>query len=127
MLLPSEVEAKAIIPALRSLIAKRLVNTYHLPQKKVAQMLGITQAAVSNYIREVRGVGVSLEGSEEAQKIADEIIQLLLQGVDQLTLMRKFHEAVVTIKAKRLMCDLHQKLEPELDTSSCHICEQTTS
>ncbi|MEM3510596.1 MAG: transcriptional regulator [Nitrososphaerales archaeon] len=126
MLLPSEVEAKAIIPALRSLIAKKLVNIYHLPQQKVAEMLGITQAAVSNYIRDVRGIRVSLEGSEDAQRLADEIIRLLLKGVDQITLMNKFHEAVVAIKAKRLMCDLHQKLEPDLDTSSCHICEQPT-
>jgi predicted transcriptional regulator len=125
LLLPSEVEAKTIIPALRSLIAKKLVNTYHLPQQKVAELLGITQAAVSNYIRDVRGVGASLEGSEEAQKLADEIVKAILQGVDQVTLMKKFNEAVTTIKAKRLMCDLHQKLEPDLDAEKCHICEPT--
>jgi len=126
LLLPSEVEAKTIIPALRSLIAKKLINTYHLPQRKVAEMLGITQAAVSNYIREVRGIGVSLEDSAEAQKLVDEIVRSILAGVDQVTLMKKFHEAVTIIKAKRLMCDLHQKLEPSLDTQSCHICEPSS-
>jgi len=126
LLLPSEVEAKTIIPALRSLIAKKLINTYHLPQRKVAEMLGITQAAVSNYIREVRGIGVSLEDSAEAQKLVDEIVRSILAGVDQVTLMKKFHEAVTTIKAKRLMCDLHQKLEPSLDIQSCHICEPSS-
>ena len=125
MLLPSEVEAKTIIPALRSLIAKKLVNTYHLPQQKVAELLGITQAAVSNYIRDVRGVSVSLVGSEEVQKLVDEIVGAILQGVDQVTLMKKINDAVTTIKAKRLMCDLHQKLEPNLDTETCHICEAT--
>lgn len=125
MLLPSEVEAKTIIPALRSLIAKKLVNTYHLPQQKVADLLGITQAAVSNYIREVRGVSTSLMGSEEVQKLVDEIVKAILQGVDQVTLMKKFNDAVATIKAKRLMCGLHQKLEPDLDVERCNICEPT--
>ena len=123
MLLPSEVEAKTIIPALRSMIAKKLVKTYHLPQQKVAELLGITQAAVSNYIRDVRGVGVSLEGLEEAQKLADEIVKAILQGEDQVTLLKKFNEAVKAIKAKRIMCSLHQKLEPELDVERCHLCE----
>jgi predicted transcriptional regulator len=126
LLLPSEVEAKTIIPALRSLIAKKLINTYHLPQQKVAEMLGITQAAVSNYIREVRGIGVSLEDSAEARKLVDGIVRSILEGVDQVTLMKKFNEAVTTIKAKRLMCDLHQKLEPSLDAQSCHICEPSS-
>lgn len=123
MLLPSEVEAKTIIPALRSMVAKKLVNTYHLPQQKVAELLGITQAAVSNYVRDVRGVSVSLEGLEEAQKLADEIVKAILQGVDQVTLMKKFNEAVKVIKAKRIMCGLHQKLEPELDAEKCNLCE----
>jgi predicted transcriptional regulator len=123
LLLPSEVEAKTIIPALRSMIAKKLVDTYHLPQQKVAELLGITQAAVSNYIRDVRGVGVSLEGLEEAQKLADEIVKAILQGEDQVTLLKKFNEAVKAIKAKRIMCSLHQKLEPELDVERCHLCE----
>lgn len=126
MLLPSEVEAKTIIPALRSLIAKKLIITYHLPQQKVAEMLGITQAAVSNYIREVRGIGVSLEDSAEARKLVDGIVRSILEGVDQVTLMKKFNEAVTTIKAKRLMCDLHQKLEPSLDAQNCHICEPSS-
>lgn len=125
-MLPSEVEAKTIIPALRSLIAKRLVNTYHLPQQKVAELLGITQAAVSNYIREVRGVSASLEGSEEVQKLVDEIVKAILQGVDQVTLMKKFNDAVATIKTKRLMCGLHQKLEPDWDVEKCHICTPNT-
>jgi predicted transcriptional regulator len=123
LLLPSEVEARTIIPALRSMVAKKLVNTYHLPQQKVAELLGITQAAVSNYIRDVRGVSVSLEGLEEAQKFADEIVKAILQGVDQVTLMKKFNEAVKVIKAKRIMCGLHQKLEPELDAEKCNLCE----
>jgi predicted transcriptional regulator len=55
MLLPSEIEAKSLIPAIRSILATKLVEEKHFREEEVAKVLGITQAAVSNYIRGTRG------------------------------------------------------------------------
>ena len=55
MLLPSEIEAKSLIPAIRSILAKKLVEEKNFREEEVAKVLGITQAAVSNYIRGTRG------------------------------------------------------------------------
>ena len=49
MLLPSEIEAKSLIPAVRAILAKKLIGEYSLKEEDVAKDLGITQAAVSNY------------------------------------------------------------------------------
>ena len=51
MLLPSEIEAKSLIPAVRAILAKKLIGEYSLKEEDVAKDLGITQAAVSNYDR----------------------------------------------------------------------------
>jgi predicted transcriptional regulator len=45
---------KYVLPVFRALIAKQLVNTYHLTQVEAAKKLGTTQAAVSQYINSKR-------------------------------------------------------------------------
>jgi predicted transcriptional regulator len=55
MLLPSEIESKSLIPAVRAILAKDLVKAKGLKEEEVAKLLGITQAAVSNYLRGTRG------------------------------------------------------------------------
>ena len=55
MLLPSEIEAKSLIPAIRAILAKKLIIEYKMKEEFVAKVLGVTQAAISNYIRGTRG------------------------------------------------------------------------
>ncbi|HVD36999.1 MAG TPA: helix-turn-helix domain-containing protein, partial [Nitrososphaeraceae archaeon] len=55
MLLPAEIEAKSLIPAIRSILARKLINDYGLKEELVAKVLGVTQAAISNYVRGTRG------------------------------------------------------------------------
>ena len=55
MLLPAEIETKTSVPSLRDLFAKRLINEYNFSQKDTAKLIGVTQAAISNYLRGTRG------------------------------------------------------------------------
>ena len=50
MLLPFEIESKAIIPAIRAILALKLIEEYGMREDDVAKAVGITQA-VSNYAR----------------------------------------------------------------------------
>ena len=52
MLLPAEIESKSLIPALRAILAKDLAKKHNIREDEISRMLGVTQAAVSNYIRE---------------------------------------------------------------------------
>ena len=55
MLLPAEIESKTLIPALRAILAKKLAEDHNIREDEISKMLGVTQAAVSNYIRGTRG------------------------------------------------------------------------
>ena len=55
MLLPAEIESKTLIPALRAILAKTLAEKHEVREDEISKMLGVTQAAVSNYIRGTRG------------------------------------------------------------------------
>ncbi|MEM2210773.1 MAG: helix-turn-helix domain-containing protein [Nitrososphaerales archaeon] len=122
MLLPAEVEARITLPILRAVVAKRLINEQRLNQQQVAKMLGLTQAAVSNYIRNVRGLAFGLENSEDIQTVASWIVTKILQSSDRLTIIYAFNDAVRYIKRKKIICPLHKKIEPELDINNCNVC-----
>ena len=62
---------KYILPTVRGLIAKDLVEEYGFSQSHTAKMLGISQAAVSQYISSKRGgkLTKSLMNNEEVKGI----------------------------------------------------------
>ena len=45
MLLPSEIEAKSLIPAVRAILARKLTGEYDMKEEVVAKVLGVTQAS----------------------------------------------------------------------------------
>ncbi len=51
-----ETVGKYVLPIFKSLVAKELINTYNLTQHEAAQKLGITQAAISQYINSKRAI-----------------------------------------------------------------------
>jgi len=60
MKLVCEILVDEVLPTLRALIGKRLVETYGLSQKNAAERLGLTQPAISQYKRELRGYRASV-------------------------------------------------------------------
>jgi len=54
---PCEVVVKEVLPAIRAMLVRELVERHHLSQVEVAYKLGITQPAVSQYLRMLRGTG----------------------------------------------------------------------
>jgi predicted transcriptional regulator len=49
-----EIIGKYVLPIYRSLLAKELVQKYHLSQTETAKKLGTTQAAISQYLSSKR-------------------------------------------------------------------------
>ena len=72
---PCETVVKKSLPILRSLIIKDLIEKYNFSQVEVANKLGMTQAAISQYVSSKRGIKKStkLEMSSELKKMARQI------------------------------------------------------
>ena len=76
-----EVIVTTVLPAIRSLITKELLNTYNLTQKEAAHLLGLTQPAISQYNRESRGFKVKLlEKQPEIMKMIDGLSKDIVSG-----------------------------------------------
>ena len=46
-----------LLPILRALVARELVERYGLTQQEAAKLLNVTQGAISQYLRGMRGKG----------------------------------------------------------------------
>ncbi|NCO97546.1 MAG: transcriptional regulator, partial [Candidatus Aenigmarchaeota archaeon] len=67
-----EVITSSVLPAVRSIMARELLTTYKMTQQEAADILGITQAAVSQYSRQSRGSKVKmLESQKGLMKMID--------------------------------------------------------
>jgi len=125
MILPEELASKSVIPALRALIVKRLVDEHGMTQQEAAKLLGVTQPAVSKYLHEKRGAAIRLNGIKEIDEATTNIAKLVSsKKVKPVEVMSRIEAACEYVRKNRYMCDLHKRLEPGIDVNSCHVCEQ---
>ena len=127
MLLPSEIESKSLIPALRAIIAKKLADEHKIREDQISKMLGVTQAAISNYIRGTRGdpeLIKKLLNEKQVYDIVDEICDHLSTDKSYTpSTLAKFIGLCNYIKSSLLICDIHHNLESDIDEAICKECE----
>ena len=82
MPLPCEVANKYLVPAIRSLIARRLIDEYNYTQINVAKKLGVTQAAVSQYLYSKRGMKAveKILDEPELRDILDKLVKKIAES-----------------------------------------------
>ncbi|HSF27752.1 MAG TPA: helix-turn-helix domain-containing protein [Nitrosopumilaceae archaeon] len=127
MLLPAEIETKTLIPALRAILAKKLMDMYNIQEEDISKMLGVTQAAISNYIRGTRGnpeLITKLLSIKEVSDMIDEIASNLSTNMAYTPAsLSKFIGLCNYIKSSLLICDIHHNLETNIDEAVCKECE----
>jgi hypothetical protein len=124
MINPYEMVSRSALPALRAMVARRLQEDYHLTQQDVAKRLGVTQASISNYARRARGSMLNFETDVTVAKAADKIASLLSsKSPDQREAVATMTEVCDYIRFNKLMCSLHQDLEPGYDITACEACD----
>jgi hypothetical protein len=99
-----------------------------LKQDQVAEILGISQSAVSKYSRKVRGHAITVDGIGEIRPLIDGIIILLLDGKRQnAELLELFCQACVAIRRTSLMCVFCRKSDPKIKIEECRFCVSLVS
>jgi len=127
MLLPAEIESKTLIPALRAILSKKLAQEHKIREDEISKMLGVTQAAVSNYIRGTRGdpnLIQKLLAEEQVAKLIDELcLSLSSDRAYTPSSLSKFIGLCNYIKSSLLICEIHHNLESDIDEKVCKECE----
>jgi len=123
MSIPCEVAVKSVVPAIRASLAKELIQTHKLKQIDTANLLGITQTAVSKYARDVRGRAIELGKTEEIQQLIVEAARMLANSeISRRQLIANLCDICKLVRQKGLMCDLCRRSNLSLDVHQCRIC-----
>jgi len=127
MLLPSEIESKLLIPAIRAILSRELVIEKGLKEEEVARMLGITQAAVSNYLRGTRGdnelIAKLMSLSEIMNMIKEISNDISTNRAYTAKTLSKFIGLCNYMRYSLIICDAHHSLERNIDEKACEQCK----
>lgn len=115
--MPQEIEVWYLIPALRRELAKILIKEYGLTQRETAKRLGLTEAAVSQYLKEKRGKKLNFNPTEmaEIKKAAKSIYE------KDDAMMKCLYGLCKKFRTSKVMCDLH-RLHDKSISKTCKDC-----
>jgi predicted transcriptional regulator len=123
LIVPCEIAVKSVIPAVKALIAEELVEKRGLNQDEAAEILGVSQSAVSKYTRKVRGYVIKVDDIEEIKPLIDEMIGILVSETFQRgAFLRCFCRTCVLIRKTSLMCQFCQKADQKIKMEECGFC-----
>lgn len=103
---PQEIEVWYVLPAIRRAVCKGLVKK-GLSQRETAKLLGITEPAVSQYIRSKRAS--KLRFSQEMSGLIDDVCLRITSG--KISAYAGIQELAAAYRHSGCMCTLHRKLD----------------
>jgi hypothetical protein len=102
--MPQEIEVWDILPAIRRELAKILIQEHKLSQRDAARMLGLTDPAVSQYIKSKRAKGLVF-GDKVLSKIKSSARQIVK---DKSKLMEEIQKICNSMEVKKIVCNIHR-------------------
>lgn len=115
MLYPQEIEVWYILPSIRKELTKSLVNQ-GLNQKEVALKLGVTEAAVSQYIKDKRASSIKFD--DVIKKAIEKASKKIMNNG---SVMKEIQKLSSLMKKNKFICKVHHKYDSSLP-KNCDIC-----
>ncbi|MFW5928791.1 MAG: thiamine-phosphate synthase family protein [Halobacteriota archaeon] len=120
--LPSEVVAESFLPAFRLELAQRL-DERDMTQQEIADVVGVSQPAVSNYVSgdvEVEAVVKDDPGFQRAvEEIADGVEA---EEMGEFEVLSRTVDLVRRTMDRGPVCEVHEREQPALRGRGCDIC-----
>ncbi len=116
VLQPQELEVRYVRPTRRKELAKQL-KVNGKSQKEIAQLFGLTEAAVSQYINDKRGTDVSF--TPELQKIIKDAATRI---TDNITFIRETQQLAGKVWKDRFICTVCHDQNGSAIPKGCAVC-----
>ncbi len=115
---PCEMVVWYVIPAIRSELAKDLL-ALGMKQKKISELMDITQPAISQYITDKRGSGIKFN-DDINDLIKDFAKDLYDEKATKLDIIPRTCQICRKIKAEDVLCQIHkEKGDVGFDCQAC--------
>ncbi len=125
MKMPCELIVTHILPTARGALAKELVHNHGMTQVQVANLFGVTSAAVSQYIKGLRGGNNLIDKSayrEDFYKMIAEKADAVVAGMD---LINALCEICAFVKSSGLLKALYVYEGYSGELGMCMECPRT--
>ena len=121
---PCETIVAAILPAIRSLLARELVENHSMSQTKVAELLGTTQPAISQYLSQKRGDQLTnaLSSLPDVKAAINALVEeITSESVSQKDAVGTICTICMSLRKDGTVCTIHQA---KSDTpQDCDMCQ----
>jgi len=122
---PCLIVVSEILPAIRVIVSREMIRRGELGPGEVAAKMGVSPAAVTQYLKGVRGSNSVriVNRSRRARRILLELAhELATEEMDMVIVLRKLCEVCNCVRSERLICGMCQNSLPTLDSRKCDIC-----
>ena len=113
---PQEVIVWYVLPAIRRKITRRLIYEHSLPQKEIAKRFGLTEPAISQYKKGVRG---DVEFDPKIMEVINESARKIAE--DEASAPREVQRVLKFIEKSGFLCNFHKKYGVVHD--ECQMCK----
>ncbi len=124
MILPCEIGVKTVLPAVKAIMARQIVEKHGYNEKQTANLLGLSQSAVSRYVGRERGANLlAIESAQEVLALIDQmVLSLIKEPQNKAKLLELFCKTCTAIREKGLMCPKCQEQMPKEWAEKCFFC-----
>jgi hypothetical protein len=123
LILPCEVGVKTVLPAVKAIMAREIVEKHGLNEQKTAKLLGLSQSAVSRYVGRERGNLLAIEDSTEILALITKMVtSLVKEPNNKAEILKLFCQTCQAVREKGLMCPNCQKEMPREWAEKCFFC-----
>ncbi len=116
MELRQEIEVWYIIPSIRKEIALAM-KAKGIKQAEIARRLGLTKAAITNYITKKRAKEIKFD-NEFKKQIKDSINNIK----DEVSAMKEIQKLLQVAKNKKIICKIHKQNCEDKCLGGCKAC-----
>lgn len=117
-----EVASRYVYPSLRRRLVE-ILREKGLKQMEIAELLHITQSAVSRYLGMDRGGLIDVNRFKDVdtklKELADEILK---EKPNEYKIHSQLIQLALDMLGKGYVCSFHSKVDPELDPGECRVC-----
>jgi len=117
--MPQEVEVRYILPAIRRELARTFIQEHKLSQKEAANILGLTEAAVSQYQHSKRAKEVVFS-NDIVNEIMVSADRILADRTNKQRLIAEMYRISNLTTVKHILCDIHRAQSKDLE--ECNVC-----
>ena len=114
MALPQELEVWYILPAIRKEFAARMIDR-GMKQKDIAEKLGLTEAAISQYVKNKRASEIKFD-----VKIKNEINRAVGRVIKGSSILEEIQKICHMVKQEKVLCEVHKKYGKP--PKNCKVC-----